>query len=199
MHPFIFSPVLFAQLFVSHVERAILRISLVSLQTEQNGIRSELQALYIDNKDSSDAIREYISRVHLEECGNEDAHEKIIANLKERIALLQMEKDSAIQLWQVSMKAIDALEQELRTRPTETDSRDAKYYEEQLKDVRQSYSEAIKALENKLLQTKENFAKQQSLWTTSKETIETLKREKHELTRRLEESQQSAQQKGQLL
>lgn len=107
-----------------------------------------------------------------------------------------MEKDSAVQLWQVSMKAVDALEQELRTRPV--DSKDAKFYEEQLKDVRQSYSEAIKALESKLLQAKENFAKQQSLWMSSKETIETLKREKQELTRKLQEYQQNAQQKGQL-
>lgn len=132
----------------------------------------------------------------MEECSNEDVRDKIITNLKERIAVLQMEKDSAVQLWQVSMKAIGALEQELKTHVK--DNKDVKYYEEQLKDVRQSYSEAIKALESKLLQTKENFAKQQSLWTTSKETIETLKREKHDMTKRFEEFQQNAQQKGQL-
>lgn len=115
-------------------------------------------------------------------------------NLKEHIAVLQMEKDSAVQLWQVSMKAVDALEQELKTRPV--DNRDAKFYEEQLKDVRQSYSEAIKALESKLLQTKENFAKHQSAWMSSKETIEALKREKQEIATRFQELQQDAQQKG---
>ncbi|KAL6259190.1 hypothetical protein P5V15_009109 [Pogonomyrmex californicus] len=162
-------------------------------KTEQNSIRSELQALHIENKNSSDAIRDYISYTHMEECGNQDAHNKIITNLKEHIAVLQMEKDSAVQLWQVSMKAVDALEQELRTRPV--DSRDIKFYEEQLKDVRQSYSEAIKALEGKLLQAKENFMKQQSLWMSSKETIETLKREKEEILTRFQELQQSSQQK----
>jgi len=141
-------------------------------------------------------MRDYISRIHLEECGNVDMHDKIVTNLKERIAILQMEKDSAVQLWQVSMKAIDALEQELRTRPI--DNRDVKFYEEQLNDVRQSYSEAIKALESKLLQAKENFTKQQSLWMTSKETMETLQREKREVTKRFEELQQNVQQKGQL-
>lgn len=120
----------------------------------------------------------------------------MVTNLKEQIAVLQIEKDSAVQLWQVSMKAVDALEQELRTRPT--DNRDVKFYEEQLKDVRQSYSEAIRALENKLLQTKENFTKQQSLWMTSKETIESLRREKQEMMKRLQEFQENAQQKGQL-
>lgn len=141
-------------------------------------------------------MRDYISRIHLEECKNEDEHDKIIINLKERITVLQMEKDSAVQLWQVSMKAVDALEQELKNRPI--DSKDVKFYEEQLKDVRQSYSEAIKALENKLLQAKENFTKQQSLWMSSKETIESLKREKQDLTKKLQESQQDTQQRGQL-
>lgn len=133
----------------------------------------------------------------MEECGNEDTHNKIVTNLKERIAVLQIEKDSAVQLWQVSMKAVDALEQELKTRPT--DNRDVKFYEEQLKDVRQSYSEAIRALEDKLLQTKENFTKQQSLWMTSKETIESLRREKQEVMKRLQEFQENTQQKGQLI
>lgn len=105
-----------------------------------------------------------------------------------------MEKDSAVQLWQVSMKAVDALEQELKTRPM--DNRDAKFYEEQLKDVRQSYSEAIRALESKLLQAKENFARQQSLWMSSKETIEALKREKQEIATRYQAFQQDIQQKG---
>ncbi|XP_012217307.1 sodium channel and clathrin linker 1-like [Linepithema humile] len=162
-------------------------------KTEQSGIRSELQALHIENKNSGDAVRDYISRIHLEECGNEDVHDKIVTNLKEQIAVLQIEKDSAVQLWQVSMKAVDALEQELRTRPT--DNRDVKFYEEQLKDVRQSYSEAIRALEDKLLQTKENFTKQQSLWMTSKETIESLRREKQEMMKRLQEFQENIQQK----
>ncbi|XP_036147205.1 interaptin isoform X2 [Monomorium pharaonis] len=162
-------------------------------KTEQTDIRSELQALHVESKNSSDAMRDYISRAHLEECGNEDVHNKIIMNLKEHIAVLQMEKDSAVQLWQVSMKAVDALEQELKTRPV--DNRDTKFYEAQLKDVRQSYSEAIKALEGKLLQTKENFAKQQSLWMSNKEMIEALKREKEETTMRYQELQQDAQRK----
>jgi len=162
---------------------------------EQTGIRSELQALHVESKSSNDAIHDYISRIHSEECSSEDVHNKIIRNLKEHIAVLQMEKDSAVQLWQVSMKAVDALEQELRTRSV--DNKDAKFYEEQLKDVRQSYSEAIKALESKLLQAKENFAKQQSLWMSSKETIETLKREKQEIATRFQEFQQDIQQKGQ--
>ncbi|XP_011868070.1 PREDICTED: sodium channel and clathrin linker 1-like [Vollenhovia emeryi] len=162
-------------------------------KAEQTGIRSELQALHVESKSGSDAIRDYISRVHSEECGGEDAHDKMMRNLKEHIAVLQMEKDSAVQLWQVSMKAVDALEQELRARAV--DNRDARFYEERLKDVRQSYSEAIKALESKLLQAKENFATQQSLWMSSKETMEALKREKREAATRLEELQRDVEQK----
>ncbi|XP_011345795.2 paramyosin isoform X2 [Ooceraea biroi] len=162
-------------------------------KTEQNGIRSELQTLQIESKNSSDGMRDYISRIHLEECGNVDMHDKVVTNLKERIAVLQMEKDSAVQLWQVSMKAVDALEQELRARPM--DDRNVKFYEDQLNDVRQSYSEAIKALESKLHQAKEHFAKQQSLWMTSKETMETLQREKREAAERFEELQRNVQQK----
>lgn len=139
-------------------------------------------------------MRDYISDIHLEECNNEDVHQKIILNLKERIAILQMEKDSAVQLWHISMKAVDTLEQELRT--CLVDGKDVKFYEERLKDVKQLYSQAIKTLENKLLQAKENFVKQQSLWMNSKETIESLKKEKQEMAKKLQEFQQDTEQKG---
>lgn len=151
--------------------------------------------MHVDSKDSNDAIRNYISNIHMEECGDKDIQDKIVTNLKERITVLQMEKDSAVQLWQVLMNAVDALEEELKTRPV--DSKDVKFYEEQLKDVRQSYSEAITALEIKLLQAKENFAKQQSMYATSKETIESLKHEKQEMARRHKEFQQDVQRRGQ--
>ncbi|KYN06928.1 Sodium channel and clathrin linker 1 [Cyphomyrmex costatus] len=170
-----------------------LKRELETCKTEQADIRSELQTLHVENKNSSDAIRDYISHAHSEQCGNEDVHNKIVMNLKEHIAVLQMEKDYAIHLWQMSMKAVDTLEQELKTHPV--DNSDVKFYEEQLKDIRQSYSEAIKALESKLLQTKENFTKQQSMWMSSKETIEALKREKQETATRLQELQQDSQKK----
>ncbi len=57
-------------------------------------------------------------------------------NLKEHITVLQMEKDFAVQLYQMSMKAVDTLEQELKTHPV--DNSNAIFYEEQLKNIRQS-------------------------------------------------------------
>ncbi|XP_018348615.1 PREDICTED: coiled-coil domain-containing protein 18-like [Trachymyrmex septentrionalis] len=170
-----------------------LKRELETCKTEQTGIRSELQALYVENKNSSDAIRDYISHAHSEQCGNEDVHNKMVMNLKEHITALQMEKDFAVQLYQMSMKAVDTLEQELKTRSV--DNSNAMFYEEQLKNIRQSYSEAIKALESKLFQAKENFTKHQSMWMSSKETIEALKREKQEIATKLQEFQQDSQQK----
>lgn len=80
-------------------------------------------------------------------------------------------------------KAVDALEQELKA--TQTDDRALRYYEEQVNVVKETYSEAIKLLESKLLQAKENFVKHQSLWESSRDRSEALAKEKSDLERKL--------------
>lgn len=167
------------------------------MQVEQN-IRSQLQTLCNESKDSNNTMRDLISSVHLEECCNKecsDVQNEVIANLKQQIGILTTEKDSALQLLQI--KDIDASEQKLKIKQLEW--KYAKYYEEQLEIVKQSHSEAIMALESKLLKVKDEFAKQQSLWMTSKKTIETLKQEKYKIENNLQDLEQNAQQKGQLV
>lgn len=139
-------------------------------------------------------MRDYISGIHLEECCNKDV--QVITNLKEQIATLRTEKDSALQMVQVLWKTVDELQSEQKLRIEQIDCKDVKLYEEQLEIVKQQYSEVIKALENKLLKIKNDFAKQQSQWITSKETIEILKREKQEMENNLQDFQRTVQQKG---
>ncbi|XP_029170069.1 interaptin-like isoform X2 [Nylanderia fulva] len=162
-------------------------------KVEQN-IRSQLQTLCDESKDSNNTMRDFISSVHLEEYCNKECNNvqnEVIANLKQQIGLLTTEKDSAFQLLQI--KDIDASEQKLKIKQLEW--KYVKYYEEQLEIVKQSHSEAIMALENKLLKVKDEFEKQHSLWMTSKKTIETLKQEKYKIENNLQDLKRNAQQK----
>lgn len=127
---------------------------------------------------------------------NKDLENKAITNLKEQIAILKTEKDSTLQMVEMLLKNTNVLEQKLETK--QVDNFQVKLYEEQLEIVKQSYSEVIKALENKLYKVKNDFAKQQSLWMTNNDTIEILKREKQEMENNLQDLQRTIQQKGKL-
>lgn len=118
---------------------------------------------------------------------NEVMQNEEITNLKEQIALLESEKNSADLLLQ--MHSIDTL----RMDQIERDNR--KLYKEKL-DTEQFYSEAIKAYESKLFKVKDEFAVQKSLWMASKETIETLKQEKYKMENNLRDFEKKANQKG---
>ncbi|XP_035737293.1 sodium channel and clathrin linker 1-like isoform X1 [Vespa mandarinia] len=162
-----------------------LKKDLTMCKTEQNKIRSLLEALQNDSRDTGDLIKDHFSRIHIETCSSESIHNKeLIMNLQERLAVLQMEKDSVFQLWQIALKTVTALEDELRC--LRTDGKSTKLYEEHIDNVKETYSEAIKALEGKLLQARENFLKQQALWETSKDKIEDLLKEKADITRKHE-------------
>lgn len=98
-----------------------------------------------------------------------------------------MEKDSMFQLWQMSLKAIDVLEEELKT--FQKDGKGSKFYEDQVNNVKQSYSDAINILEGKLIQAKENFMKHQILWESNKEKFEELKKDKEDLQKQITQQQ----------
>ncbi|KAK2583161.1 hypothetical protein KPH14_009184 [Odynerus spinipes] len=167
---------------------------LTMCKTEQNKIRSALEALQNDSRDVGNLVKDHFTHIHAETCGSESLHNKeMIMNLQERITVLQMEKDSAFQLWQIALKAIDALEEELKS--IRTDGRSSKLYEDHINNVKETYSEAIKALEGKLLQARENFFKQQALWETSKNKIEELLKEKADITRKYEVFQKDSLEK----
>lgn len=116
-----------------------------------------------------------------------------MTNLQQQIVALQKEKDSAVELWQMSMGAIDALELEIKAR---SDTKDAKLYENELRKVQRSYTDVINALQEQVLEARKKYSQQESMWMTSKEATETLRREKEEAVKRFEEFQQSAQRKG---
>ncbi|XP_070150910.1 putative leucine-rich repeat-containing protein DDB_G0290503 isoform X1 [Polyergus mexicanus] len=166
-------------------------------RTQQDDIRSEIQACNVSSIKSANTIRDLFSRihsrVHLEHCCNKDLQNKAITNLKEQIAILKTEKDSALQMVEMLLKNITALEQKLETK--QIDSYQVKLHEEQLEIVKRSYSDVIKLLENKLFKVKSDFAKQQSLSMKNDDTIEKLKREKQEMENNLQDLQQTIQQK----
>nr|XP_034170826.1 golgin subfamily A member 6-like protein 6 isoform X1 [Osmia lignaria] len=161
-------------------------------KVEQNNIRTELEILRNESQQADD-IRESINNIHLEECSDQDLHKLEIANLQERIELLETEKNSALQLWHISLNTISVLEEELKK--FRADGKGTKFYQEQANVMKESYSEAIKMLQEKLSQTKQNFMKHQTLYHTSKEKIEHLTKEKHELLEKLNSLQKDAQDK----
>lgn len=131
----------------------------------------------------------------MEECDNQDAHKKEIENLQERIVLLESEKDSAMQLWHISLNTISALEDQLKG--FHVDGKGTKFYQEQANAIKESYSEAIKMLEEKLALAKDNFIKYQTLYETSKEKINNLTKEKDELLEKYKNLQMNTQDRGQ--
>lgn len=136
-----------------------------------------------------------MNSIHLKECGNEDAYKKEIQNLQERIMLLETEKDSALQLWHISLNTVSALEDQLKG--FHVDGKGTKFYQEQANAIKESYSEAIKMLEEKLALARNNFIKHQTLYENSKERINSVTIEKNELLEKYRNLQTSAQDKGQ--
>ncbi|XP_017757048.1 PREDICTED: interaptin-like [Eufriesea mexicana] len=145
---------------------------------EQHNIRAELEILRNENKNINE-IKESLNSIHLEECDDQDAHKKEIGNLQERIVLLETEKDSALQLWHISLNTISALENRLKG--FHIDGIGTKFYQDQANAIKESYSEAIQMLEKKLALAKDNFIKHQTLYETSKEKINSLTKEKDEV------------------
>ena len=153
------------------------------LQTEQIQLRCELETLRTESKNAGDLARNCFARCQSDNCDGNLTNKELLENLEKRIAVMQKEKDSMFQLWQMALKAIDSLEEELKI--FQKDGNGSKSYDEQMNNVKQSYSEAIKALEGKLIQTKEHFLAQQALWESSKEKLEELKREREDLKQQL--------------
>lgn len=161
---------------------------------EQAALRSELENIQDDNKVISISAREAFTKSQTEDSGLESSSMKeMISNFQKRITIMQMEKESTFQLWQMALKAIDMLEEELKE--YHRDGKGTKFYEEQMNGVKETYSDAIKALEGKLVQARENFLKQQTLWESSKERIGFLTNEKDELMRKFLNLQKEAREK----
>lgn len=122
------------------------------------------------------------------ECNHDNCIEiagdkEALTNLEKRVTILQMEKDSVTQLWHMALKAIDVLEEELKS--VHKEDRSSKFYQEQINNVKESYSEAIKLLESKLTTAKEDFFQHQQLWEKSKEKIDQITKEKNEVIQEL--------------
>ncbi|CAK9804378.1 Laminin subunit alpha-2 [Anthophora quadrimaculata] len=161
-------------------------------KVEQNNIRAELEILRNESQKIND-IRESFNRIHLEECGNQDAYTQEVTNLQERVRFLEAEKESVSQLWHISLNTISALENELKG--FRVDGKGTKFYQEQANAIKETYSEAIKMLEEKLSQVKENFVKHQTLYQTSKERTDSLSKEKDKLLEKYNNLQKDAQDK----
>ncbi|XP_046434622.1 sodium channel and clathrin linker 1-like isoform X1 [Neodiprion fabricii] len=171
-----------------------LKQELQNCKVEQATLRSQLGNIQESNKATAATVRDTFSKSQINDNGVESPSTKeMISNLQKRITIVQMEKESVFQLWQMALKAIDILEEELRG--FHRDGKGTKFYEEQMNGVRETYSDAIKALEAKLVQARENFIKQQTLWETSKDKINVLTTEKDELLRQFLNLQKDSQEK----
>lgn len=163
-------------------------------QAEQQSIRTEIECLRNENQKIDD-IKESFNSIHLTECGNQDTQKKEIVNLQERIKLLESEKESVLQLWHISLNTINALEEELKG--FRADGKGTKFYQEQANSIKESYSEAIKMLEERLAQAKDNIIKHQTLYHTIKDRIDTVTKEKDKLLEKYSTLLKDTQDKGQ--
>ncbi|KAK0176711.1 hypothetical protein PV328_000822 [Microctonus aethiopoides] len=160
-----------------------LQQELTECKVEQARIREQINDVICENKNTVIMARESFHCVNNDKFHGTMENHECIENLQKQIQLLQLEKDSMFELWQMALKAVDTLEQELIK--THKDEKITKYYEEQVNNIKETYSTAITALETKLIQVKENFVKQQTLWHSTREQIDKLTREKTELEGKL--------------
>lgn len=152
-------------------------------QVEQSKLRLEIESVQEENKNAAEALRTSMSECNHDH-GQENADDKeALTNLEKRITILQMEKDSTYQLWQMSLKAIDCLEDELRN--VSREDKNTKFYQEQIINIKEAYSDAIKILESKLVTAKETFFQQQAQSEQNKGKIEQLTKEKNEIAQQL--------------
>jgi chromosome segregation ATPase len=163
---------------------------------EQNKLHVEIENLQKENKNANENIQRSLAECNSEKCDNIYDHETII-NLEKRITILQMEKDSVFQLWQMSLKAIDTLEGELKAVHKDDTgfTKSGQFYQDQINNIKETYSEAIIALESKLMATKENFFKQQTVCEKNKMRIDHLIKEKNDLIQQLTNYQQQSMEK----
>ncbi|XP_033215601.1 autophagy-related protein 23-like [Belonocnema kinseyi] len=173
-----------------------LKEELTICKTEQIQLRHEIETLRTESKNAGDLARDCFARCLSENSDVNLPDKEMLENLEKRVAILQMEKDSMFQLWQMSLKAIDVLEEELKS--FQKDGKASRIHEDQVNHVKQSYSDAINALEGKLIQAKEHFLKHQALWESSKEKLEELKKEKEDLKQQLSLHQKESLEKDRI-
>ncbi|XP_043289070.1 citron Rho-interacting kinase-like [Venturia canescens] len=160
---------------------------------EQKRCRAELERLTLETKRASELARVSFSRGNGEKCLDIEINGESLVNLKKRISILEMEKETVYQMWQMTLKTIGTLEEELKC--TQNEGKATKYYEEQMEGAKEMYSEAIKSLESKLRRAKDNFSKNQALWESDREKRESLMAEKMELERKLSMIEKEAREK----
>ncbi|XP_008201964.1 WEB family protein At4g27595, chloroplastic isoform X1 [Nasonia vitripennis] len=170
-----------------------LKEELTNCKLEQSKLRLEIETLRKENQNASESIRRSLTECDHRVCNDIAYDKEAYANLEKQVTILQMEKDSVLQLWKMALKAIDVLEEELKT--VHKEDRNTKFYQEQINNIKETYSEAIRALEVKLNAAKDNFFQQQALWEQSKQKIDQLTREKNEISQQLSFSQQQTLEK----
>lgn len=150
---------------------------------EQSKLRSEIETLRRENQNTNDNIGQLLTENNHDGCNDNAYNREAITNLEKRVTILQMEKDSVFQLWQMALKAIDVLEEEIKT--SKKDDNSVHIYQEHINNIKETYSEAIKILESKLIEAKESFFQQQVLWEKSQDKIDRLTKEKDDLIQQL--------------
>ncbi|XP_014206587.1 uncharacterized protein LOC106638076 [Copidosoma floridanum] len=170
-----------------------LREELNVCKTEQNKLRLEMENLQKENQSTNDNIRHLLTDNNHENCDNVALNKEAVTNLEKRVTILQMEKESVFQLWQMALKAIDVLEEETKTFRRE--DKNVHIHQEQINNIKETYSDAIKVLESKLIEAKENFFQQQVLWEKSQDKIDQMTKERDDLLQQLNNFKQQISEK----
>ncbi|XP_058791402.1 uncharacterized protein LOC131664373 [Phymastichus coffea] len=175
---------------------ASLKEELNMCKVEQTKLRLEIKTIQEENRNANEALHASLTECNHGNCQIVEEHKEVLTNLEKRITIMQMEKDSTYQLWQMALKIIDCLEEELRN--INRDDKSTKFYQEQIVNIKEAYSEAIKVLESKLVSAKETFFQQQARSEKNKEMIEQLTKEKTNISQQLTICQQQFSEKDKI-
>ncbi|XP_014220453.1 spindle pole body component 110-like [Trichogramma pretiosum] len=172
-----------------------LKEDLINCKLEQSKLYVEVEALRQRNHNDGDSLQRSSADYNRQDnyLHSDDRSREMLMNLEKRITVLQMEKDSVYQLWQMALKSIDILEEELKS--VHKMDKNAMFYQHHINSLKESYSEAINVLESKLIAGKENFFEQQAQWAKSKDEIDILSKEKNDIAQQLNTLQQQFIQK----
>lgn len=67
-------------------------------------LRAELETLKRESRTAAEIAREAFSHANVERCTENQDYQDSLTNLQKRIAIMEKEKESVFQLWQMSLK-----------------------------------------------------------------------------------------------
>ncbi|KAK3924754.1 Sodium channel and clathrin linker 1 [Frankliniella fusca] len=133
-------------------------------QSDQDALRSRMESVIFENESLADQLKTEISKNSVD--GNN--LKSINNNMRQQLDAAIQERNSALEMWQTSLKLVSALEKELQ------DYRDNSHLTsavEKVNEVRSEYSRAITLLEDKVSAATSRLAKDKAARETAEEKL----------------------------